>query len=197
MRAASTRPGSWPTRSTLRDGGAAPVPPPTPRPPATHTDGLFDGGATALGWRIEHDEDSLGAVEVASTLTSRELRFRYGLATGSPAHRYVALLVDRPAGIPDENRITLTLRAEGPMRVSVQLRAPREHGDPDRWERSIYLDAHDQERTIFFDELRPMGDAPASPDTAAVRSIMIVVDEINTKPGSSGRIWIKRAVLEH
>jgi hypothetical protein len=34
------------------------------------------------------------------------------------------------------------------------------------------------------------------PELAAVRSLLFVVDTTNTRPGASGRIWIKSAALK-
>jgi hypothetical protein len=80
------------------------------------------------------------------------------------------------------------------MRVSVQLRTGG--GAADRWARSVYVDATEQEHTIFFDELRPVGQTTTlTPPLAEVRNMLFVVDTINTRPGTSGRIWIKRAAL--
>ena len=83
------------------------------------------------------------------------------------------------------------------MRVAVQLRAPGAGGVEERWQRSVYIDAFNQERTVPFDDLTPIGATPAGkPAIELVRSILFVVDTTNTKPGSSGRVWIKAAALQ-
>ena len=81
------------------------------------------------------------------------------------------------------------------MRVSMQL---RDGSNPaGRWQRSIYVDAALQEHTVFFDDLVPVGVTPAPrPDLGAIRSVLFVVDANNTKPTTSGRIWIRFAALE-
>jgi len=44
--------------------------------------------------------------------------------------------------------------------------------------------------------MRPVGQTTTPvPPRAEVRNMMFVVDTINTRPGTSGRIWIKQAVL--
>jgi hypothetical protein len=79
------------------------------------------------------------------------------------------------------------------MRISVQLRAD----NAERWQRSVYLDTFDQERTIFLDDLTPVGEAASrQPPLATVHSVLFVVDTTNTKPGTSGRIWIRNAALQ-
>jgi hypothetical protein len=50
---------------------------------------------------------------------------------------------------------------------------------------------------VYFDDLTPAGgggtDKPARAD---IRNILFVVDAVNTKPGTSGRMWIVEPRLE-
>jgi hypothetical protein len=79
--------------------------------------------------------------------------------------------------------------------VSVQLRGGK--GEVERWQRSVYVETSDQERTIDFDDLTPVGETGTpGPPLAGIRAILVVVDGTNTKPGASGRLWIKKAALE-
>ncbi|HMB79443.1 MAG TPA: hypothetical protein VKI43_05230, partial [Vicinamibacterales bacterium] len=67
----------------------------------------------------------------------------------------------------------------------------------ERWKRTVYVDLAAQDHTIFFDDLKPVGQTHAPlPDLAGIRSLLFVVDATNTKMGDSGRIWIKKAALE-
>jgi len=162
-------------------------------PAATTTQALFDGRSGA-GWRVEHDPTSLAAIDVAPIVGGAELRFRFGLSGGSLVGQVAALVVDTPNGVAPADRVMFTIRAEQPMRVSVQLRTGG--GVSGRWARSVYADATEQEHTIFFDDMRPVGQTITPvPPRAEVRNMMFVVDTINTRPGISGRIWIKQAVL--
>jgi hypothetical protein len=78
------------------------------------------------------------------------------------------------------------------MRVSVQLRSDR-----GRWQRSVYVDTVDQERTVYLDDLRLAGGVGTeTPARAEIRNILFVVDAVNTKPGTSGRVWIVEPRLE-
>jgi hypothetical protein len=103
-----------------------------------------------------------------------------------------------PEGIASSDRLAFTARAEHPMRVSVQLRVPgRGPDDGQRWQRSVYVDAFDQESTVYFDDMRPIGfTRTAQPSLTDVRSILFVIDTINTKPGTSGRLWIRSPLLQ-
>jgi len=132
---------------------------------------------------------SCSATEAAVVPT---VRFRFGLSGGAVAGQYAAIVVDSPDGLARHDRISFTIRAERPMRLSVQLRSER-----GRWQRSVFVDAVSQERTVFFDELTPAGETDTDkPALAEIRSILFVVDSTNTKPGTSGRVWITQPRLE-
>ena len=169
-------------------------PRPAPRPAAGESRPIFNGG-TDDGWHVEHDSESLAADEPAPAVGGNDLRFRFGLAGGPPGGQVAALAYDTPSGVASFDRLRFSIRAERPMRVSMQL---RDGSNPaGRWQRSIYVDAALQEHTVFFDDLVPVGITPAPrPDLAAIRSVLFVVDANNTKPTTSGRIWIRVAALE-
>jgi hypothetical protein len=170
--------------------------PPAPvvvSPPETSL-ALFDGRSLTQ-WNVVEDPTSLGAVDPAEIGTTREpaLRWRFGLSSGAANSQFVALVAGLPQGATSGDRVVFTIRAEHPMRISVQLRTER----GDRWQRSVYIEAFDREQTVLFDDLRPVGPtASDKPPLADVRSLMFVVDTTNTKPGTSGRIWIKRPELQ-
>jgi hypothetical protein len=154
---------------------------------------LFDG-RSLTGWNVEQDPTSLGAVNVVETGITRQpaLRWRFGLSSGAAAGQFVALIADLTHGAASSNRVAFTIRAERPMRISVQLRTER-----DRWQRSVYVEAFNREQTVLFDDLRPAGPtASDKPLLADVRSLLFVVDTTNTKPGASGRIWITGPALQ-
>ena len=168
------------------------------RDTAAATEPIFDG-RTAAGWRVEHDPTSLAAVEVASMVGGGELRFRYGLAGGDAPGRVAALAFDTPHGTAPYDRLGLTIRAEHPMRISLQLRMGEDQGEAssERWQRTLYVDTTHKERTIYFDDLTPVGDTHTPmPVFPAIRSLLLVIDATNTTPGDSGRIWIRRAELQ-
>jgi hypothetical protein len=81
------------------------------------------------------------------------------------------------------------------MRVSVQLRS--DEAVPDRWQRSVYVDRFDQDRTVFFDDMTPVGATRSEkPPLEKIRALLFVVDLVNTKPGTSGQVWIKNLTLQ-
>jgi hypothetical protein len=188
---------SWITSNPIyvRPPQAASRPP--MRAAAAGSQPIFNGESDS-GWLTEHDANSQAALEVARTTGSGELRFRFALAGGAAAGQFVSLVHPTPDGIASSDRLAFTARAEHPMRVSVQLRVPgRGPADGQRWQRSVYVDAFDQESTVYFDDMRPIGfTRTVQPPLADVRSILFVIDTINTKPGASGRLWIRSPLLQ-
>ena len=172
------------------------------RPPVTVETALFDG-RTDSGWHLESDASSTAGVDVGQTLTGSELRFRYALAGESAAgNQWAALVWGTPIGhapinVADFDRLTFTARAERPMRISVQLRTLEAGRALRRWQRSVFLDTIDREHTVSFEDLSPSGGTdPGTPLLDQVSQILFVVDTTNTKPGTSGRFWISRAVFQ-
>ncbi len=169
---------------------------PTIRPPASMNQPIFDG-TSAGSWRVEHDTTSVAALEVAPLPSGSELRFRFGLSGGSKVDQTAAFVYDTPNGVAANDRITFTARAEHPMRISVQLRGGAGEAAGERWQRSVFLDTAEQDHTVYFEDVMPVGETHTfRPPLAAVRSMLFVIDTTNTKPGASGRIWIKRAALQ-
>jgi hypothetical protein len=161
------------------------------RPAAKTVTTLFDG-SSADGWDVEHDPASLAAFEVAESPSGNELRLRYGLAGGTPGPQVVALAHKTPNGIAAADRLTFTVRAEKPMRISVQLRAKNYY----RWQRSIYVDATPREQSVRLDDVTPVGAVPPSPPLSDIIGVMFVIDVTNSKPGTSGRVWFSGVRLQ-
>jgi len=162
------------------------------RPAAKTSERLYDVSLPDR-WHAVSDSASVSAMDVVSDLQGEKgVRLRFGLASGPLASQFAALQANTPKGIAAFNRLSFDARAERPMRISVQLQT-----ETARWERSIYVDAYSQPRTIFLDEFVPIGDtATYRAPLADVRNILFVVDTVNTKPGTSGRVWIWAPKLE-
>jgi hypothetical protein len=190
-------PVTWVQSNPIYIRSAEPAAGPPARPAATASVPIFDGDLA--GWRVEHDPTSLAAVEVAPMAGGAELRFRYGLAGGASVGQVAALAFDTPRGLSAYDRLAFSIRTEHPMRISVQLRAGDDQGAAarERWKRTSYADVSAQDRTIFFDDLMPVGETHTfAPILGGIRTILFVVDATNTKMGDSGRIWIRKAALE-
>lgn len=190
-------PVSWVRSNPIYVRSPAPAVLVAPRPPAVVSVPIFNG--TLEGWRTEHDPTSVAAVDQAPIVGGAELRFRFGLAGGSPVGQVAALAFDTPRGVGHFDRLTFSIRAEHPMRISVQLRAGADQGESaqDRWKRTVYTDRTAQEHTLSLDDFTPVGKTHTTkPIVDGIRSILFVVDATNTKMGDSGRIWLKQAALE-
>lgn len=151
---------------------------------------LFDGSSTN-GWSHESDSTSLAEVDLTKLVDGARVRLRYGLAGGSAVGQYSAAAVETATGVDAADAVGFTIRAEGPMRISVQVRAEVAGAPPERWEKSVYVDTTEQGRIVRFDDMTPVGVThEPRPPKANVRAIMFVVDTTNTRPGASGRLWI-------
>jgi len=145
-------------------------------------------------WAVEQSEASRAAVDVVGEGTFTAALFRYALS-GTESSGPFAAAVLPVAGMGGANAIRLQARADRPTRVSVELRGVAA-GTEGRWRHSVYLDGTSRSIAIPIDALAAVSahQAPA-PDLAAVRSVLIVVDGVNTASGTAGQIWIESADL--
>jgi hypothetical protein len=143
--------------------------------------------ALAAGWRTELDRTS------AATLapSTQALTLTYVLGGGEPAGQYAAAVTDVP-DVEAIDAVTITARADRPTRVSLQLRLISGR----RWRHSLYLDA--TARTVSvplqrFEPVDPQG--ILRPTAARIRSLLIVVDTLNSRPGTTGAVTIDAVTL--
>jgi hypothetical protein len=185
----------WIVSNPIYVRGPKPGEVPIQRLPATISRPLFEDQITDA-WRFEVDPDSVGALDVPKTLTGSELRFRFGLGNGTTG-QFAAVVVDMRESLASYDRVTFTARAETPMRISVQFRVGTTPGAEERWRRSIYVDTVDREYTVYFDDLMPIGVTRTfRTPLAEVHGILFAIDNTNTKPGTSGRLWLKEVALQ-
>jgi hypothetical protein len=98
-----------------------------------------------------------------------------------------------PNGIGNFDRVSFDVRSDRPMRMSVQIRDKT----ADRWQRSIYVDGPRQGHSVLLDDFRAVGITHAvTPRNEDLRTVLFVVDTTNTKPGTSGTVWISDARVE-
>ena len=142
---------------------------------------------SAPGWSIEHDESSKADLIASSS----QMIFRFTLGASAGVRPRVALAA-APHPLPPNGRLTLSMRADRPMRVSVQLRA----GSGERWQRSVYVDTVDREHDVAFDDFTPVGvTATERPVLSNTPSIVLVIETTNAKAGSTGELTITRVAL--
>jgi len=137
-------------------------------------------------WRIEKDGTSGGVLRSSAS----EAVFEYRLGDGPRNNQFVALASD-VSGQPF-NEIDLTLAADRPMRISVQVR--RASGE--RWGRSFYVDPAGSAVRVALAQLTPITAAAGSVISGTeVTSILLVCDLTNAAPGRSGVLRVKASAL--
>lgn len=146
---------------------------------------------TATGaWRIERSTTSTG--EMATD--DGDLVWRFRIGPGEPAGQFAALVapIEGEAGY---EHVRFTARASRPMRLSVQVRLPGS-GESQRWGRSVYLDTESREIVLRLEDMVPVGrTSTLQPVVARLRSLLFVIDTLNTRPGSDGEIRFSNVAL--
>ena len=135
-------------------------------------------------WRVEKDPASEGELRAEAG----ELTLGYRLADGAKDNQFVAAATDLGAS-DDFDVLMFRGRAARPMRVSVQLRFTP---DDARWMKSIYLDAGEREVLVPLREMAPAERSDTTiPPSANARSLLLVVDLVNARPGDSGEFTVR------
>lgn len=142
------------------------------------------GGAS---WQVERRRDAV------ATLVEDDVGFTLAFALGGSAATYVAASrAMRPGALEEVGALRLEVEATRPMRASLQLRRLGEGVSAARWRRSFYAGPEPREVRASIEEFAPTrSEAPARPDLAAVDGLLVVVDTVNTPPGTSGVLTIR------
>ena len=157
------------------------------RPPPAAAAASPDAGATIPeSWQVEKDSTSTATLE---TNPSGNV-FRYQLGGGSAAGQYAAMVA--AAGAEPIERIEFMGQSTRPMRASLQVRTSGAAGER-RWRKSIYLDETPRQIVIRLAELEPVDRGSLRPVVARVHSVLLVVDTVNTLPGTSGAVTVRQA----
>lgn len=150
---------------------------------------LAYGDEATVTWHVEKDDLSNGAIDVVPRVVGRELLLRYALGGSASTSPFVGFAMPVGASLDAYDRLTFTARAAGPMRISVQLRVP-DGAQGHRWNRSVYLDERSRTFEIPFTVFTPLPPATDAVPMRDVRSVIFVVDALNTRIGSSGQFWL-------
>jgi hypothetical protein len=162
--------------------------PPTSLSPVPPTDDVVSALTGTGDWTIEHGPSSTGSI-----VRDAGIRFRFRVGTERPGLEFSALA--RSMGNTQESfdRIEFVGSASAPMRVLVQFRLPG-GVDGERWSRSVYLDTVPRPITVRMTDVTPVGFTPVPtrrPVVARVKSILFVLDTLNTAPGTSGEVVLR------
>jgi hypothetical protein len=146
------------------------------------------------GWAVEKNSTSTGAVADDQGAA----RFSFSLGPGLPAGQFAALATSLDASTADEgfDRVRFTVRADRPMRLSVQVRLPGRGAAGQRWRHSVYADQTPRSVEVNLQDFQPADAATSQrPVVAHVRSVLFVVDTINTATSTAGTLWVSEAAL--
>jgi hypothetical protein len=143
-------------------------------------------------WRAEAAPGSESALS-PGTLEDRTpvLHWRLRLADGPPVAQFSAIWFPADRSLATHDRLQLRARADRPMRVWAQLRAPASTGREQRWAKSVYLGPELTMIDVKLSDFRgidPPSDDP--PPMDRIDSLLLVVDTLNTLPGTEATISI-------
>jgi hypothetical protein len=142
-------------------------------------------------WAAESSEGSgstLAAIQLEDGTPAVEWLFT--LAPGARGGQYAAMRFPVTGGLAAHDRLQLRVRSSRPMRVWAQLRAPGGAG-LERWGKSFYVDENLDSVELHFRDFRPFESwSAAEPPLDRVDALLLVVDTVNTDPGSAGRMAI-------
>jgi hypothetical protein len=160
--------------------------PAEPPPAVASLTALLSATIAPFPWRIEKDPASSGVLR--SFDHSVELEYR--LADGERRSQFVALATDVKAQA--FAAIDLGLETDRPGRVAVEIRT----ADGRRWGRSYYVDPAGTGVHAAIAAMRPIGEGTGgAPPSAAITSILLVVDLTNALPGQTGRVRVLSSAL--
>jgi hypothetical protein len=175
--------------------GPAAASSPTPGPVVALSEALTSG-ETPRAWHIEKDPSS--SVRTARGKApwgdGRALRVGYALGPGARHGQFGAVVTHvEPPRLAGWDRLRVQLRADRPMRISIQLRAP---SSGKRWLRSVYVDQTTEWQEVPFSEMRGAEGGSGEVALATVDSLLFVVDTTNTLPTRGATIWIGEVELQ-
>ena len=190
--APGTPPVPWIVGNPIYVGGSAP----NATAPAGESAAEPAPGRPLTGeWRVEQRgaEVSLTAdlVAVETDPAGAEVRLAFELGAGADTYAAAAHTLG-PDGLGGATAVRFDVEASRPMRVSLQARRNREPGgEGDRWRRSFHAGPQRRAVRIPLDQLAPVTpELPAQPDLTTIDGLLIVVDTVNTLPGTSGTLTI-------
>lgn len=165
-------------------------------PRASATFVLYADGE-AKGWTVEHSPESRAAFDVRRAVGGNQLSVRYALSGTAAQHPFAALVASAGGELRAYQRLTFTAQADRPMRVSVQVRAPGNGAEGQRWHRSVFLDDTLREISVAFTDMRPRGaTSSATPILPDIQSVLFVVDAVNTPIGTAGQFSVDNVRYE-
>jgi hypothetical protein len=147
--------------------------------------------AAASAWVVEHNGSEATLTPAGAPAPpqgSSPVTLAYGLAPGARAGQYAAMVTSDIGTLGWAHWLRLRLQADRPMRVSLQVRRPGAGQASQRWQRSLVVGPEPSSHVVPLASLAPLEDASGPPPATEVRSLLVVVDTVNTSPGRRG--WV-------
>jgi hypothetical protein len=142
-------------------------------------------------WTAEVSGGSASRIEARQTVAGEsQFAWHFALKGGSVDSQYAAVRLPAEPGLADFDRVHLRAAADRPMRMWVQVRAVSD-GVGERWGQTVYLDEAPRSIEVFFADLSPLdATAAPSPPLDRIDSLLLVVDTVNTRPGTAGTVQL-------
>jgi hypothetical protein len=173
-----------------------------------HARALADGAATGAAtsrspiatpaWRAEASEGSTSAVTTGVLGDGTPvLDWRFSLEAGGGPDQYAAMLFPLDGGLAAHDRLQLRVQSDAPRRVWAQMRAPGSRAG-ERWGATFYVDGALRSIELRFADFRPLGPVSSTqPPLDRIDSLLLVVDTLNSLPGTTGvlsiaDLWLAR-----
>ncbi len=157
---------------------------PSLRAPARTAEASVENGAGDVSELVEAQPDK--APESAAE--APPIGWRFALAPGAAAGQFAAVQLPTMNGLAAFKQVRFTVKSASPIRAWVQLRGASE---TERWGRTFYSDETTRIVELPLDSFRSIGEtSTAAPPLDQVRSLLFVVDTLNSRPGAAGRMTI-------
>jgi hypothetical protein len=145
-------------------------------------------------WTAEASTGSssaLAAVTLPGAIPAIE--WQYSLAAGSRGSQFAAMRFPITSGLAAHDRLQLRARSDRPQRVWAQLRT----ASGERWGLTFFVGHDLEQRELRFEDFHPFAGAAARPPLERIDSLLLVIDTLNSAPGSAGRVaftdlWLAR-----
>ena len=122
------------------------------------------------------------------------LAWTFELSPGTPSGQFAAIAIPTSGVLTEFDRVRLAVTSPAPMRAWVQLRAPID--GLDRWGMTFYADAESRVVELPLRAFRPIGRTSSErPPLDRITSLLLVVDTLNTRPGTSGSLLISEVAF--
>ncbi len=138
-------------------------------------------------WHVEHSPMT------QATLVHEEQHpgMAFRLPEGREGSEFAALAAPLPSALPGFDGIRLDVTSLAPARLSVQIRSAA----GERWRASFVASPESHPVVVPTRDLVPAEKGGTAFDPSKAASILLVVDLVNSRPGTAGRILVRDLAL--